>query len=550
MQDHVSRLVGLEGFEVKRVVEEGDRLDLEVELVARVGCCPGCGRSSLEVKDRPRVRVRDLPIAGRVTELVWRKCRYRCRDCGRTFSESHPELPARQRVTRRLRRWLFERVRGGAAHARVARCERTTRYQVARAFRAGAEDELAASGAARPARRLSLDEAHHRRGRELATVVSDLDRRRVVELLDGRSRRRAERYLRSLPERHRRVIEVVSIDPYEAYRHAIRNELPWARIVVDRFHLVRGANTALDAVRRERQREHGRRRPRGVRRSGPGGTWRRALYRARHRRLKANERLTERDRRRLCALFEREPMIAEACALKEASRSIYRAQNVQAAEQRLDNFLAAVERAQLSAFAAFADGVRHWRTELLAYFDEPTTNGYAEGERGLEGNDADRGDGARPTQSMIATSCAPGVSPRCSTTAWRRPRRSGRSCAFTLGPTCVRLDWVLCAALGRAWRAGGPGDARPVVDLDSFVGEVHGYRKQERLLRLYESPRLPYCLPSPESSPRVQWLFEPQLTTSNQASQRGGWRYGGPPCSHVVLCVRARWHGANAPVIK
>jgi len=157
-----------------------------------------------------------------VTNLVWRKRRYRCGGCGRTFTESHPELPARQRVTRRFRRRLFERVRGGAAHAEVARCERTTRYRVTRAFRAGTWDELAARREARPARRLSLDEAHHRRGRELATVVSDLDRRRVVEVLDGRSRRRVERYLRSLPEQTCRAIEVVSIDPYEAYRQAIR----------------------------------------------------------------------------------------------------------------------------------------------------------------------------------------------------------------------------------------------------------------------------------------------------------------------------------------
>ena len=112
-----------------------------------------------------------------------------------------------------------------------------------------------------------------RRGRELATVVSDLDRRGVVEVLDGRSRRRVERYLRSLPEGNRRAIEVVSIDPYEAYRQAIRNELPGARIVVDHFHLVRGANTALDSVRRERQREHARRRPKGraVRARAPAG---------------------------------------------------------------------------------------------------------------------------------------------------------------------------------------------------------------------------------------------------------------------------------------
>jgi transposase len=379
MQDHVSRLVGLEGFEVKRVIEEGDRLDLEVELVARGGCCPGCGRASLDVKDRPVVRVRDLPLAGRITHLVWRKRRFHCRGCGRTFTESHPELPARQRVTRRFRRRLFDRVRGGAAHAEVARCERTTRYQVARAFRAGAEDELAARGEARPARRLSLDEAHHRRGRELATVVSDLDRGCVVEVLDGRSRRRVERYLRLLPAERRRAIEVVSIDPYEAYRQAIQNELPGARIVVDHFHLVRGANTALDSVRRERQREHGRRKAKGARRSGRGASWRQDLYRARHRLLKANERLTERERRRLCELFEREPMIAEAWGLKEAFRSIYRAPDRREAERRLDHFLGAVERAQLPAFTAFADGVRLWRAELLAYFDEPTTNGYAEG---------------------------------------------------------------------------------------------------------------------------------------------------------------------------
>jgi hypothetical protein len=58
MRDHVSRVVGLEGFEVKGVFEEGGQLDLQVELAAYAGCCPGCGRASLEVKDRPRVRVR------------------------------------------------------------------------------------------------------------------------------------------------------------------------------------------------------------------------------------------------------------------------------------------------------------------------------------------------------------------------------------------------------------------------------------------------------------------------------------------------------------
>jgi len=377
MQDDLTRLVGLEGFEVKRVIEVGDQLDLEVELVARAAVCPRCGRGSREVKERPRVRVRDLPLAGRRTNLVWRKRRFLCGPCGRTYTERHPELPPRQRVTRRFRQRLLERVRGGGAHAEVASQEHTTRYQVARAFRDGAHD--LARRERGPVRRLSLDEAHHRRGRELATVVSDLDGRRVVEVLDGRSRRRVERYLRSLPKAHRHAIEVVSIDPYEAYRQAIRTVLPETRIVADHFHLVRGANTALDSVRRERQRQAGRRRPKGTRRSGQQGRWRKDLYRARHRLLKGSERLSERERRRLCELFEHEPLIAEAWGLKESFRAIYKARDRAEAERRLERFLTAAHHAQLPAFNAFADGVRLWEEELLAYFDEPTTNGYAEG---------------------------------------------------------------------------------------------------------------------------------------------------------------------------
>ncbi len=50
--------------------------------------------------------------------------------------------------------------------------------------------------------------------------------------------------------------------------------------------------------------------------------------------------------------------------------------------------------------------------------------------------------------------------------------------SFTFGHV-RQLDRVLAETLGRAWRAGvGPGAERLVIDIDSFVGEVHGYDKQ------------------------------------------------------------------------
>jgi len=376
MREQLTRLLGLEGFVVTAVEQRGDWLELEVELVTVAVRCARCGWASVEVKERPLVRVRDLPISGREAVLCWRKRRFQCEGCGRSFSEQHPELPSRQRVTRRFRRRLFEQARNGGAHAEIARSERTSRYQVARAFALGAACELAARALPLP-RRLSLDEAQHRRRRELVTVCSDLDRRCVLEVLEGRSGRLIERYLRSLSPAQQAAIEVVAIDPWDPFRRAIRTALPQARIVCDPFHLVRAANDALDQVRRERQRF--RRRTHPVGREQRSGGFRPELYRARRTLLRGAERLSERERRRLCELFALDPLLAEAWGLKERFRAIYKANNHAEASRRLADFDAAVQRAAIPSFTAFANGLRSWHDELLAYFHEPTTNGYAEG---------------------------------------------------------------------------------------------------------------------------------------------------------------------------
>ena len=224
-----------------------------------------------------------------------------------------------------------------------------------------------------------LDEAHHRRGRELATVVSDLDRRRVIEVLPGTQRKLIERWFADLPEQTRAGIEVVSIDPSNNYRDAIHAALPDVRIVCDRFHLVRGAGRALDSVRHERQPKRGDTRRKGVRRRAYALRRRPELYRQRRRLIKAREKLTGPERRRLADLFATDPVIAEAWGLKEAFRDVYKANSRTQATQQLDKFLDATGRAELPSFTAFAHGIQSWREELLAYFDEPTTNGYAEG---------------------------------------------------------------------------------------------------------------------------------------------------------------------------
>jgi hypothetical protein len=70
---------------------------------------------------------------------------------------------------------------------------------------------------------------------------------------------------------------------------------------------------------------------------------------------------------------------ARCSGVPEAFRAIYGSRDRSEAEQQLARFLTGCRLAAIPSFDAFADGVRLWQQELLAYFDEPVTNGYAEG---------------------------------------------------------------------------------------------------------------------------------------------------------------------------
>ena len=77
-----------------------------IEQTAREGPCPECGVLSGLVKDRPMMRVKDLPASGQHVELWWRKRRLVCAEplCLRkTFTQASTVVRPRARVTERLR---------------------------------------------------------------------------------------------------------------------------------------------------------------------------------------------------------------------------------------------------------------------------------------------------------------------------------------------------------------------------------------------------------------------------------------------------------------
>jgi transposase len=113
-------------------------------------------------------------------------------------------------------------------------------------------------------------------------VISAPEHRRVLDVIPGRSKQAVQHWLNTLPTEVARNIRVVSIDPYDAYRRAVHAALPHAVFVCDLFHLVRGAGTTMDLVRRDRQRvaRATGRLAHGARQSGKQHNWRPELYRS------------------------------------------------------------------------------------------------------------------------------------------------------------------------------------------------------------------------------------------------------------------------------
>jgi len=207
-------------------------------LVARtascVARCPVCGERSGRVHSRYTRTLADLPWQGVPATVRLHARRFFCaqRACGRAiFAERLPELVEHYaRRTRRLESW-FTHVSfalGAEAGARLLKdlgvvVSGDTLLSHIRSAR------LQDHGTPRV---LSVDDFAFRRGTCYGTVVVDLERHTLVDILPDRSADAFARWLREHPG-----VEVMSRDRGGEYAEAARRAASHAVQVADRFHV-------------------------------------------------------------------------------------------------------------------------------------------------------------------------------------------------------------------------------------------------------------------------------------------------------------------------
>ena len=240
----MNKLCPMPGCSVERITRDGPGFLHVAAHGTRPGSrCPDCGRASRAVHSRYRRRPADLPSLGRALRIDLRVRRFYCHNaaCARhTFAERLPELLRPH--ARRTRRLAEAQGRvgvalGGEGGARLLQhlsmpASADTVLRLVRGLPLPEQE---------PPHVVGVDDWALRKGRTYGTIVVDLERRRVLDLLPDRTAETLAEWLRRQPQ-----VAVAARDRSTEYARGIALGAPGARHVADRWHLLANMRQVLE----------------------------------------------------------------------------------------------------------------------------------------------------------------------------------------------------------------------------------------------------------------------------------------------------------------
>ena len=213
---------------------------------------------------------------------------------------------------------------------------------------------------------LGLDEKSFRRGHSYVTLLTDLEGARVLDVVEERTTQAADQLWESLSPEQKQTVEAVAVDMWEPFMDSIRQHVPQADIVHDKFHVSKYLGEAVDKVRRAEHKElmaQGDETLKGTRQ-----LW---LYNP--------ENFSPQQREEFAQLKDLQLKVARAWAAKELFSKFWEYQQEGWARRFFREWFGWVSRSKLKPLVEVARLLQRHLENLLTYLEHRITNAVTEG---------------------------------------------------------------------------------------------------------------------------------------------------------------------------
>jgi len=241
-------VLGLPGYQIIDITRKKGQVRILVRFTG-ARFCPHCGGSRQRSKGRYRhcVRHEDWGLRHCLLEVEARK--WLCLDCGRQFRQRLPGILHCQRSSEAFRKAIFQQHLDGINRSLLGRREGIGAATIERHFRHGLQRQFSERHGRQCPSILGIDEHFFTRRKGFATTFCDLSKHTIYDVVLGRSELSLAAFMQRLEGKDR--VRVVCMDLSTTYRALAKKYFPNARIVADRFHVIRLVNQHFLACWRE-----------------------------------------------------------------------------------------------------------------------------------------------------------------------------------------------------------------------------------------------------------------------------------------------------------
>src|SRR3954464_3405637 len=357
---------GIRGYQYTRTDYQDGQTIFTIHQEPETCRCSACGSPKVQSRGQIERRFRTVPIGRRATLVVLPIPRVECLACGLVRQVKVPFADPRRSYTNAFERYALElsrrmTIRDVAKHLGVG-WDMIKDIQKRDLSRRYAKPKL------KHLRRIAIDEIAIAKGHRYLTVVLDLGSGAVVFVGDGKGADALKPFWRRLRPSGAKV-EAVARDMSAAYRGAVATNLPSAKVVFDRFHVMKLYNEKLSDLRRALHRE------------ATDVLQKKVLKGTRWLLLKASENLDEEkdEKTKLEEALALNKSLAVAYYLKEDLRQFWEQPGKKLATLFLDGWLKRAEASGIKILQQMGKTLASHRSGLLSYYDVMITSGPMEG---------------------------------------------------------------------------------------------------------------------------------------------------------------------------